>query len=266
MFFIAAFMVVVLPTGSFSQNVKSDSAGQKTRSTDNFTEQDDFRRTYQLAPGAKVELSVIYGPTVEIETTNSDQAEVYIIRSAPTREDLDRRKINVEQAANSLTIRGDNDSTRNSKVRQRVLLKLPRKISLSVNNIFAPVTVGEIDGTVRLDNISGPVTVAQAVGCADVSQISGPLTLTVANLDACGVRINHVSGPVTLRLIGELNADAIVSDFNGQVNLTAENTTALEKTQNSVKARLGSGGVPISISNISGGVTFILARTTTSEQ
>src|SRR5688572_31229112 len=66
-----------------------------------FTEKEEVRRSYQLAPGARVEVSGIHG-AVKIETAATDTAEIYIVRSARRREDLNFRRITVEQTGGSL--------------------------------------------------------------------------------------------------------------------------------------------------------------------
>ncbi len=262
--FIAAVMLLVLQTTPNAQNGKRNDGERKSRTEQNYTERDEFHQTYQLAPGANVELSVIYGPTVEIETVNSNQAEVHIVRLARHREDFNYRKINIEHTANSLIIRGERqDTNRDVQVPQRVILKLPRQISLKVNNIYAPLRIGEIEGAVKIDNIFGPVTIAQAADCVTAEQISGPLTVTIDKLDACGVRVDHISGPVTLRFKNELNADVSVSEANGQISFGLANATILQKAIGSVTAKTGTGGIPVKITNVNGGVQFLTALSTT---
>ena len=52
---------------------------------------EEIRQTYELAPGARVELAGLNG-AVKIETSDSKTAEVYIERTASTQEALARRK------------------------------------------------------------------------------------------------------------------------------------------------------------------------------
>src|SRR5215207_4688977 len=62
---------------------------------------DEIRQTYELAPGARVEVGGINGP-VKIETADVKTAEVYIERTASSQEALNRRKINIEADSNKL--------------------------------------------------------------------------------------------------------------------------------------------------------------------
>src|SRR5689334_11466089 len=69
-----------------------------------FSEHDEFNQSYTLAAGARVEVRGING-TVDIETANGSTAEVHIVRSARSRDDLNYHKIIVEQTANGLVVR-----------------------------------------------------------------------------------------------------------------------------------------------------------------
>ena len=67
---------------------------------------DEIRKTYELAPGARVQVEGING-SVKIETSDTRTAEIYIERTAKSAEAMQRRKIIIENTANSLKIRGE---------------------------------------------------------------------------------------------------------------------------------------------------------------
>ena len=103
----------------------------------------EIRQSYELSPGARVELTGLNG-SVKIETSDTRTAEVFIERTAPSQEALDRRKVTVEADAGSLRIRGEkadgNFFSRmfGSSGGERVTLKLPRQISLYAKGINGP--------------------------------------------------------------------------------------------------------------------------------
>ena len=235
-------------------------AEPKGRMEQDLPERDESRQSYRLSPGARVEVSVIYGP-VDIETGMSDTAEVHIVRSARSRADLDSRKINIEQTATSLLIRGERDRSEGpARVRHRVVLKLPRRVELSVQSINARVNIGEVDGAVRLSRINGAVKVAQVTATSEVSRINGSLTMGIAGLAGQGVRAENINGAVELRFAEEVNADLVVTEFNGAVTPQLTNVTVLEKTPRTIfRARIGAGGVSISISDVNGSVRLVRA-------
>ncbi len=255
--FMTAALLLASQTTNYAQNNKNTSldAEQKSQTEDGFSEQEEVRRTFQLSPGANVEVSTIYG-AVDIETSNTDTAEVQIIRYARNRTDFSSRKINIEQTANGLVIRGERDLSREpAKVRHRVLLKLPRRVSLFVEKVNARVNIDEIDGAVRLARINGAVKIAQAADFAEVSNINGSFTMTITKLGERGIRAEDINGVVELRFTDDLNANLNVLEFNGSVNSDLPNTSIIEKKRNEIfAARLGKGGIPISLTSINGGI------------
>src|SRR5215813_3877413 len=218
---IVALFLAAFATQSFY------AAGQKEKEKDdygwdNLPEKEEINQTYQLAPGARVDVSGING-SVEIETSNSNTAEVHIIRSARTKEDLQYHKIIIEPSANSLVIRGENKRDReyegrNRDVRHQVFLRLPRQIQLGASGVNGRVTVGEIDGPINISGINGRVEVAQAAGYSTLSGINGRVKVTLTRMNERGINISGINGGVELAFTESLNADLDVSGINGSVD------------------------------------------------
>jgi len=173
-----------------------------------FTERDEINRTYQLAPGARVEVSSIRGP-VEITNGDSATAEVQIIRSARTRADLEYHKVEVEQSGNSLVVRGlqepEQRQRENVQVNHHVILKLPRSIDLKVSSISGSLKAGDIDGQTVVSSISGSVNMGNVGGKLQVNSVSGNLEVGNVGADA---RVNSISGNLG---IGQVNGSLNVS-------------------------------------------------------
>jgi hypothetical protein len=230
-----------------------------TSDSGDFQEKDEFHQSYQLAAGAAVEVSGING-SVDVETSTGSLAEVNIVRSARNRDDLEYRKVIVEQTPTSLIVRGENDSARtgsgrNREVRQRVMLRLPRTIDLGVSGVNGRVGVGEIDGPVRLSGINGKVEVAQAMGYSDISGINGHVKVTISQLGQRGIHVSGVNGGVELMFAEDLNADLDVTGINGSVNPQVANVTVFGKIdRQNFHAKIGSGGSPIRVTGINGHV------------
>src|SRR5688500_3017583 len=85
----------------------SKASAQKHDQDNNFQsdlqEREEIRQSYELSPGATVEVEGING-TVDIETTNGKTAEVHILRFAATKEDLNYHKILIEHSGNRLVV------------------------------------------------------------------------------------------------------------------------------------------------------------------
>jgi len=267
---------------------------KETAQRGDFKERDEINKTFQLMPGARVEVSSIRGP-VEIANTDSATAEVQIIRTARTRADLEYHKIEVEQTANGLVIKGiqepEQHRRENIQVNHHVILKLPRQIDLAVSSVSGSLKSGDVDGQTivssisgsanignvggklqvssisgnleignvgagaRVTSVSGNLRLGQVNGSLDVSSVSGGLNATLESLSTQGISIRSVSGSVEIGFKSDVNADFNAEHVSGQVYLDVPNVTrdSEEKSPN-VRARIGAGGTPITISSVSGNI------------
>jgi hypothetical protein len=242
-----------------------DSQKERSKGGDDdseFTERDEFRQSYTLAPGAQVRVSGMNG-SVEVETSASGAAEVYVLRTARSRSDLDYHKVIVEQTGTGLVVRGENDREsgwrgENHQVRQRVTMKIPRNVDFTASGINGRATIGELDGPVKLSGINGRVSVAQARGYIDISGINGAVTMLVTQLTERGIRVSGVNGRVELRFDGALNADLAVNGVNGSVNADMPNVTVQGRvSRTNFNAKIGAGGAPINVSGVNGSVHLL---------
>ncbi len=222
------------------------------------TEREELKQTYPLAAGARVELTNIDGP-LRIEPIDSGAAEVRILSYSYG---ANARKLTVESTGNSLTIRGPEKNTREyDDTRHSVTLKLPRRSELTINNARDSVTVGDMDGAVRLQGVSGNVSVAQAAGAADIARVSGSVVLNLARLGGQGVRVQDVSGRVSVRFLDDLNADLQTTNIKGKVYVDVPNVAVQgEMNHADFRAKVGTGGPAVAISDVTGTVRLTRGR------
>lgn len=265
----------------------------ETAQNRDFTERDEFKQTYQLAPGARVEVSSIRGP-VEIVSGDNATAEVQIIRSARTRADLDYHKIEVEQTGRGLVVRGvqepEQRQRQNIRVDHQVKVKVPRHVDLAVKSVSGWIKVGDVDGEMdvssisgsatlgnvggklkvssvsgnlevgnvgvqaRVNSISGNLGLGQVNGSLEVSSVSGGVSATLVSLSPQGIHIKSVSGSIEIAFKSEINADFSADSVTGQVYLNVPNVVRESEETSNVRARIGAGGTPIRISSVSGNI------------
>lgn len=231
---------------------------------------DEFRQTYQLSPGARVEVSGING-TVEVKTSNTDQADVQIVRSAEKQDDLAYSQIKVDYTPAGLVIKGERvDKDLSGKlyrsifgggrgpVRQRVTLLVPRQIELAASGVNGRVNIGEVDGEVRVDGVNGRVNILQSVGATRISGVNGNIEATLAKLGARGVSVDGVNGNVQLRFRDAVNADLDVSGINGRVAAKLPGLQPPSKDDHhNYRAVIGAGGAPIKVSGMNGNLSLV---------
>jgi hypothetical protein len=257
-----------------------------------YRERDEIRQTFRLAPDARVEVSSIRG-SVEIETANIEVAEIYIVRSAKSKSDLNEYKIDIQNALQSLIIRGEtrrsnSGSSYGFDVRHKVKLRLPRRVNLSINTIAGGIQAGDVGGDVSVSSVSGSLIIGAVKGQLQVSVISGGVTVgqvggrteiksvsgnvKIARADnslnasvvSGGVQIGDVGGQLLVNSIGgSLNAGAV--DGQVQINVVS-GSVSIGRISGQAEVKSVSGDVKIArivdylnVSVVSGRVTVGIA-------
>jgi DUF4097 and DUF4098 domain-containing protein YvlB len=220
---------------------------------------DEIRKTFDLAPGARVEVSGING-WVKIETSDRQTADVYIERTAESQEALNRRKITIESTSSSLTIRGEKGDGSflsrmlGSNPTEHVTLLLPRQISLVTSGVNGSVTAGGITGSVEVNGINGKVDIAQASGSAEINGINGNVSVGLRSIGKDGVDLRGINGNIELQLGDDVNASLETHGMNGRVTSDLPNVVVDKNSHGSYSAQIGTGGSSISASGINGNI------------
>ena len=264
---IVILILLVLIAGVAGMVVRSSSRGtvaelrELVSHQDGGTVTDEIRQTYQLSPGARVELSSLNG-AVRIETSDRATAEVYIQRTAPSQEALSRRKVTIEADGNSLRIRGEKSDAGffsrlfGSQGSERVTLKLPRQISLYAKGVNGPLSAGDIDGAVEVSGVNGRVQIGTAVGHAMFKGINGTVVVGLKKLEQNGVTLSGINGNIELQLGADVNADFDAHGMNGSVTSDLPNVSIDKSRRGNYSARIGNGGTEITAKGINGNIRF----------
>jgi hypothetical protein len=230
------------------------------QSDDQWPFKDETNQSYNLSSGARVEVSGINGK-VEV-SPGGGAAQVHIIRTAPTEEDLTHHRIIVQNTGGGLIVRGESENHTHARVRQHVILTLPTGVQLSVSGVNGPVDVGDLDGPVDVHGVNGRVNIGMAIQHSNISGINGSITISLSQLSEQGMHVSGVNGRVNIGLADGINADLEVSSINGGVSSDLPMTVQGKWGPRDFRARLGSGGAPITISSVNGQIriTSLTAR------
>jgi DUF4097 and DUF4098 domain-containing protein YvlB len=216
---------------------------------------EESRQTFQLSANPRVEILNVSG-RVRIETSDSNLAEVEIIRVARQQKHLKYHLVSVDYTPASLRIEGKEDRPayeRGIQVEQQVRVKIPRRVDLIIKGVGDSVSVGDIEGPLKAERVSGSLEIGEIAGPLEVAGAAGDLRATVTRLDQRGIRIANVSGEVELRFTNELNAELEAKRIGGGVYVSLPNiNTSHPESAVSMNARIGNGGAPISILKVGG--------------
>jgi hypothetical protein len=224
---------------------------------------EDIRKSFELAPGARVEVFSING-SVNIETADTKTAEVHVERIGSA-EALSKRKVIVEGNANSLKIYGEKGDVGffsrlfGSNSREKVTVKLPRQIELLAKGVNGSVVVGELDGPVEVRGVNGRVQIAGTTGTATFKGINGNVVVGLLQLNPEGVTISGINGNIELRLSQDLNANLEAKGMNGRVVSEIAGVSIEREKRGRYFARIGSGGNSINAKGINGNIRLTQA-------
>jgi hypothetical protein len=211
----------------------------------------EINREYQLAPNTTVEISTVPGP-VEIETTSGQSAEIKIVNSGETQADLNCFETAIEQTPKKLLIR-NKSLCKTARVNQRVMLKLPRNVNLELETIAGDVRIGPTEGMVRLNSIAGKVSTG-SLQAAEMSSLAGGLYMEINQIGERGVRLSSIVGGIELGLSDNLNAQFVANSIIGNVVSDVPSIKLSTDSRFDFQAQIGSGGPPITISSVRGGI------------
>lgn len=292
---LAIALSLTLPFGYISHTkntIFGISTQHRTSNYQDLQEKEEFRQTYRLSSATLVDISDING-VLEIESTESDTTELYIVRSAKERKDLEFNRIKVEQNDQTFRISSEPNSgyRKHAEVRQRIHLKLPTNVNLSLSDISGLADVERVQGSLKINDISGQVSIKQAASCQavndisgqvhigkltscnkiqdisgqvhidqvtncqEISDISGQVEVGIQELNNTGLKIYDISGNVNLKFQNQINADLKARDINGSVAVNISSWIITNKhDRNNFDGRIGSGGTPIVVQDISGAI------------
>src|SRR5882762_1730038 len=229
---------------------------------------DETRKSFELKPGDRVAVQGING-TVEIQTSDTKTAEVFVKRTADSPSSLRRREMIIEQTSDGLLVRSQQNHLGlwehlfGHDPKEEVTIKAPRQIALSLRGVNGRVTAGNIDGSLEAKGINGRVELGQATGYAEISGINGNVSVGLRQLGERGARLSGINGNIELRLTSDLNADLTAKGMNGRLSSEIPAVT-VDKDGHGPRylAHIGTGGAPITISGINGNVRLTRAEST----
>src|SRR5262245_41311953 len=214
----------------------------QTRDSGEVTNQ--INKTVKLAPGSNVKVNIVSGD-INIETWDSDQAEINITVKASDTAAMERQPIIIEDTPNSLTIRVEDDKEGRRRGRERgwvshdVSLKLPRNINLKVSSVNGNIVVGAITGDVTGSSVNGGIEIAQAGTSSQLNSVNGSITISLLRLEENGLRVNTVNGDVKIGLPQETNAEINFHSVNGAVKSDLPITVIGEVKHHDLRGRIG---------------------------
>jgi hypothetical protein len=168
---------------------------------------EDFRYSYALQPGGRVELESFNGG-IEILGWDRNEVEITGTKYASSEEILKQIRIETANTPGSVNVRvirppreGGWWSTGGGGV--KMMVRVPKKVNLD--------RIASSNGGIRVEGVDGPARLTTSNGGIRVAGLSGSLDATSSN---GGIEIRDSSGPVMARTSnGTIRAEGVKGPF-----------------------------------------------------
>jgi len=117
----------------------------------------------------------------------------------------------------------------------------------------------DVDGAVRFKSVSGGLTLADgSLALLDAENVSGQISADVTLAGKGGMRINTISGDVTVRLPADSDAAVRLRSTGGNVRSEFDSLRAATPYwSHTVSGNVGDGSGSVSVTSVSGAVTLL---------
>ena len=196
---------------------------------DDSRHKEDFRQTFQQAPGGRLEIASFNGG-IEVVGWDQGTVEVTGVKYAREASDLSLVRVEITQSGNTVIARAIREGKCNN-CGARFVVRVPRRTDLS--------RLKSSNGAVKVEGIDGIVDVGTSNGGIDVTNIAGDTTIRTSN---GGVRVNGVRGALEVQTsnggirgkVGEVGSRPVrLGTSNGAIDMIVEGAGTSEITASS---------------------------------
>jgi len=225
-----------------------------------------FSQVYPLTATGRVNIANINGD-VHINVWDQNSVKVEAIKRAYSRERLSEVTVDVQSAADILTIKTRYPEDRNYSGRNRedswasveYTVTLPRHAQLDgAELVNGSLDVEGVQGSVRASLVNGNVKASDLGGEVKLSTVNGGIEANVAALATTkGVQMSSVNGSIVLIVPPGINADVKASTLHGAI--TNDLGLQVDDGQfigHSLSGQIGSGGARIRLNNVNGSISI----------
>jgi DUF4097 and DUF4098 domain-containing protein YvlB len=229
------------------------------------TETAEWRKTYDLAPGGRVQISNVNGK-IEVEPSTGNTVEVVAQKTAKAanaaaaKEALERIEIREETSPSSISLEtklprgGGWLSMGNTQVKYTVRVPVGAEVKFSTVN--GGVEVTGLSGRVTAETTNGGITARDISGTIDASTTNGGVDVELTRLGEGGAKLECTNGGIRLRLPADAKASISASITNGGIESSGLSIETTEKSRRRLEGRLNGGGAPIRLDGTNGGITI----------
>jgi hypothetical protein len=225
----------------------------------------EWRKTYDLQPGGRLEIRNINGK-IDVEPSTGNAVEIVAEKSAraasteAAKEALGR--IEIQESASPTDVRIETKVQRNagglfSRSEQLVhyIVKVPALLEVRFSTVNGGIELTGLKGRITAEATNGGIRAHDVSGAIDASTTNGGVQVDLARVAESGVKLGCTNGGIELKLPADARATISARVTNGGINTDGVKIeTVGESTRRRLDARMNGGGPSINLEGTNGGI------------
>lgn len=229
-------------------------------------ETSEWRKSYELQPGGRVEIINVNG-RIHVEPSGSNTVEVVALKTARAstpegaKESLGRIEIRDEATASSVRVETKVQRTsglfNHGGVDVAYTVRVPSGGEVRFTTVNGGIEVSRVSGRINAETVNGGIVARDVEGGSfEARTVNGGLEITLLRMPERGVKLGCTNGGIELRLPGDAKADISARVVNGGIDVAADPGAmqSNEKTRRRFEGRLNGGGPRVDIEGTNGGI------------
>lgn len=226
----------------------------------------EWRKTYQLQPGGRVEVANVNGK-IDVTPSKDHTVEIVALKTARAstpegaKAALERVEIREESGPAGIKIetrvaRGDGLFSRGG-VEVRYTVRVPVSSDVRFTTVNGDIELSGLEGRVMAETTNGGIRARDVGGAIEASTTNGAVEVDLARLTEPGVKLECTNGGIKLRLPSDAKATISASITNGGIGVSEFEGASLRTTETSrrrLEATLNGGGTSVRLAGTNGGI------------
>ena len=224
----------------------------------------EWRKTYQLEPGGRVEISNVNGK-IDVTPSSNNTVEVVATKVArgataeAAKAALER--IEITEEATSALIKIQTKVARTTGIfhgsaQVEYAVKVPPSAEVRFTTVNGGIEIAGLNGRVNAETTNGGIRARDVGGPIEASTTNGGVDVELTDVKEPGVKLECTNGGIKLRLPQDAKANLSASITNGGIEMlrgmSVEQTT--QPSRRRLEARLNGGGPSIRLAGTNGGI------------
>ena len=225
----------------------------------------EWRKTYEMQPGGRLEIGNINGKidvqpgqgnTVEIVAEKiahgaSKEAAAEALKRIEIKEDVSPSLVKIETKLQ----RGDGGLFSGGNLQVQYTVRVPANLEVHVSTVNGGVEITGVQGRVTAEATNGGIRGRDLAGVIEATTTNGGVEMELSKVAEGGVKLETTNGGIRLRLPADARASISARIVNGGIDtegLAIESSG--EKSKRRLEGQLNGGGPRIQLEGTNGGI------------